>query len=520
MRKLILSLLLAVAIIVPAEATLRNTQRFEFFDNVGGLNDKFSPVSIADDESSDLQNVNYTVGGAIQKRKGFSSDNSAYLAGAVTGLFEHTNTSGTRFLIATGGDKIYKYDSLDGIPDDITGGVTIASSSTTLFDFVTANGNMIATNQTNPVIRWTGGATVNTIATAPQGQWIAFHQNITFVGNTITDTTGASDVQPSRVYFSNVKDEITWTSTDFIDVGKDDGQEITGLVPMLDTLYIFKDDSIYRLSGTNRDDFVLSLMVNGMGCVGGHTIQIIDNRFLFQDTDGFYIYDGGINVRKISTKIEGTLDGINESRNPQNVSANFKRLNQYWCGVANGASSVTNLILVYDYFHDAWTKYVGIPAQAFTTVLDTNSKEQLYHGDFNLGAVFLQEDGDNDFGQPINAYYQTKWYRFPQIVQSEKVWRLLRVFAEDDGNWDLTIEMKKDFSSSSTSDTMTLTGTGGVWGTAIWGTDVWGGDQVIIGRFHPELRENFFQLRFSNSGLDETFKVLGYQMFIEPQQRI
>ena len=179
MKKFII-LILILLLSFQAEAVLRKTTRFEFFNNSGGLNDKLSPVVIKDNEASDLQNVEFSQGGAIQKRKGFASDNLVVLNGSVTGLFQYKQNDGTKFFISTIGDKIYKEDDLDGVKDDITGGVTISSGSNYLFTFTTANNKLLATNSLNDVITWDGTGNATNITSAPQGKYIAFHQNIVF----------------------------------------------------------------------------------------------------------------------------------------------------------------------------------------------------------------------------------------------------------------------------------------------------------------------------------------------------
>ncbi len=512
MKKLLLIILSLFLLTNVCNATLRQIRKFEFFNNSGGLNDKVSPLIIDDTEASDIQNVNFTVGGAIQKRNGYASDNNTLLIGTPTGLFQYVQNDGTEFLITTAGSKIYKMDDLDGTFDDITGAVTIASSSTTLFDFVIASNSVYCTNQTNPVISWAGTGNVSAVTAAPQGKWIGYHQNILFIAN--------QSSFPSRIQFSNVVDPGTWTSTDWIDIGKGDGSGINGLAVLLDTLYIFKENAIYRLSGTNRDDFVLSRMVTDVGCTSGHSIQVINNKIIFQAKDGIYIYDGGINIRKISSKIDATVDDLVATRNQFSVSGNFKRLTQYWLSVTSGSGTKHNLILVYDYFNDAWTKYTGIDANAMTTLNDNDDVEQLFTGSAATQSVYKQDSGTSDDGGAIDAFYTTKWYRFPEIIQSDKVLRLIRVFVEDSGNWNLTVEAKQDFAVSTFSDILNLDSGGAKWGAGIWGTSVWGGTSVIVGRFNVGLRKNFFQLTFSNPNADEPFKILGFELFVESLDRV
>ena len=98
--------------------------------------------------------------------------------------------------------------------------------------------------------------------------------------------------------------------------------------------------------------------------------------------------------------------------------------------------------------------------------------------------------------------------------------RLLRVFAKADGSWDLTVDSKQDFASSTASDTITLAVSADVYGTGLYGTAIYGGDAIIIGRIHLELRKSFFQFTFSNSNANEPFTIFGWEIFVEPTDRI
>jgi hypothetical protein len=302
-----------------------------------------------------------------------------------------------------------------------------------------------------------------------------------------------------------------------VSVETDDGSIIRAIVPGFDALYIWKDYSIWRLSGDDKDNFKLQRMVSGTGCRSPTAVARIGNDFYFTDGQGnIYLYDGAIKLKLISTKVQGTINNSNFSRWQYVVSEQFD--DDYYVAFSNTGSSTHDKVLLFDSFNTAWTKFKGINANAMTVADDGTGENTLIFGDYN-GNIYQYPSGTNDDGTAIDAYYVTKQFRFPDI-NPEKDWKLLNVFAAQKGNYNLTVETRKDFETSGTTQDINLLGDSSLWGTAIYGISKYGGQNIIIGRIEVNKEGKFFQAKFSNSILDQPWEVKGYQIFTEGSDRL
>ena len=49
------------------------------------------------------------------------------------------------------------------------------------------------------------------------------------------------------LYYSTIADKDAWSTLDFLQIGVDDGDIVTGMVAFANRLYVFKRFSIYRV---------------------------------------------------------------------------------------------------------------------------------------------------------------------------------------------------------------------------------------------------------------------------------
>jgi hypothetical protein len=89
--------------------------------NSGGLNSTSSALALKQNESSDLQNIDFNRFGSFLKRGGYTQLNTVAFNGGATfvGLHWLQLSSGSNFLIGVAGNSIAKMDSLDGTWDVI-----------------------------------------------------------------------------------------------------------------------------------------------------------------------------------------------------------------------------------------------------------------------------------------------------------------------------------------------------------------------------------------------------------------
>lgn len=534
MRLLTGLLLLSFVFVPPTVRADVPWQAFEFFKLSGGLNDSFDPTAIEPAEASDLQNVVFTTGGAIKKRDGFSRLNSSASptsSGVTTGGHFYKLSSGTRYLVRlvndASGDLIQKMDygagtaGPDGTWDDITGATAIAVGNDSQGDFTQAFDTLIiedGVNTTAP-LKWTGSGNAAALGgSPPEATMVEYHKNHLW-------SAGDTDTR-SRVVFSNICTTSstcleTYTATDFFELDTNDGQVVTGLKSGLDCLYVWKTSSIWRICGASRDTFTQEQMVRDIGTNSNSSITVINNQFLFKTQLGDYaVYDGGINVKIISSKIEGTLTALNLNRIDAVRAVAFDDgtgdQDYYVCETASGATT-HNRVLLYDTFHQAWTKFTGLNCNALWTYEIGTLEQAIAFGDYS-GFVSRYPDTTADAGAAISAYWQSGQLRIPEIPM-RKTFRVSQLYVEQSGSYNLTFTHRLDFEAAGTSTSCSLAGTGALYDTAVWDSDAYADLTTTICRVEINEGDYFFQWRVSNNAASQPWVVKGLRLWVESTQR-
>ena len=496
----------------------------------GGLNSTAGPLSLEDNESPDLQNVDFNKFGSVVKRNGYTALNTSAITGTPNsdGLywFEYDDSgTTTRKLVNIAEGKLYKQDALDGTWDDETNGLTITKDNTC--DFATFLDTLYVVNGTDTPFEWDGDASSATTSTLPTNvtipKYVAEFNNYLFYGH----VTVSSVAFKSRIYWSNIKSTATWSATHFIDVAKEDGQEITGLKVLGERLIIFKTRSIYTLYFTGDADIPFILPGGGkthssVGCVGAGTIQEVDNGLVFLSSDGFYFFDGN-NSFKISDKITTTLLGYNNTRFSVGTSLVQKTKNRYWCALTTSGGSTNDRIVVWDYFNNAWTVYVGLNASAMTITYPSGVEERPYFADYG-GFVYRgdvtseKDDYPSNVATKITAWYKTNWKHFNDLVDQKGVPQVTIYYQTS--NSTLSFGYSYDFSESGAANSGALPGTDylqtfstsagtSAYGTAAYGTGTYarsGGDVI---RRSLTGRGRVVQFMWGNNVLAQTFQIDG-----------
>jgi len=531
MKKLITILISALLISTSAYAEIK-WPRLDFFDYSGGLNDSFSAIKVADNEATSLQNVVFTSSGSFETRGGFTTTMTGTTLGAsvdTNGLVFYQPTSGTRFLVGVFSDnKIRKMDyTVGGGPDggfnanggdiggdDITGSLSFSVDQDDIASFAIGEDTLIiedGLNTTAPYI-YTGSGNATTIGgTPPNCTMVAYHKRQAFCAG--------NDANPSTLFFSDIDDINNWSTglSGSTPIETNDGSNITAIEPGFDSMYAWKDESIWRLSGDDKDNYVLERMVKDVGTCSSDSVQIIGNDFIFTDCKGdTYIYDGGIKVRLISKKVEGTRDASNFTRFA-NVRTEILDKN-YYSSFSSTGNSTHDTVMVFDTFNLAWTKFSGLNINAMGVGDDSAGKDILYFGDYT-GFIYEYPSGTNDNGSAIDMLYVTKQFSFPQL-SFNKSFKIMNVIVKQAGDYDLTVEVRKDFISTGETQNVNLAASTSAYGTAIYGTDAYGGDNIIVGRLEFNLEGQFFQIKYSNDGINEPIEVRGNNIYIERSDRI
>lgn len=535
--------------------------KHSYFKNWGGLNDNLSTLEVADNEATDIQNVLFDNGGALIKRYGYQNlvgnRTATYKLGAnvtgVPGIAFYQKTSGSKYIFAVGNSSAQAtgysktIDASGGIPGGAwssqgTGNLPASYTNDQLVKFSVAENILVMTvngsaaNTTYPAA-WEATGNVYQFTTdtdCPKAKYNEYHKNILFVGGDPNN--------PSRISFSDLTGGIkVWVATDFFDLDKNNGQYITGLVSAFGNLYIFENNSIWMLSGSNRDDFSLQKMVDNVGTLSQQSISIVNNNIFFiTSQNDIAVYDGAFGVRFLSSKIRNTIGQNNFNRAPQSLglaysSYRYKDLD-YYASESTVGSSVNNQVLLFDTYREAWTKIQNFSPNSWTVIPNSLGVNELVFGDYNGLIYFYPSIGTyNDVSNScsgaspctttspaIYSFYQTKWFQFTNDALGDKYLKLLKTYISNSSTFSSTLmtEIKNDYIASGNVYVFNYNPSGALWGVSLWGDATWGGGGLTIDRNEPNLGTQMFQIRYSNNGSDQDMTILGFEQFIEPTDRI
>lgn len=492
----------------------------------GGLNTTSGALSLQNNESSNLQNVDFDKFGSVLSRNGYAALNTTAITSSpdIDGLhwFEYDNAGVmSRYAISVAGGKLYKMDDLDGSWDNITGSLTITAGNHC--DFENFLNEVYITNNEDAPFKWSGSGngsemTVPTNLTAVK--FIKQFNNYLFLANVVVDGTRHG----SRVYYSNYKDTSTWTATDYIEVALNDGQEITGFRVLGNRLVVYKNRSIYNIFFSGDSDIPFILPDGGksnssVGCSCGWTIQDVDNGHVFMSYDGFYFYDGS-NSYKISDRINRTFLGMNMAKLNIACSLVQRNKNRYICALPSSAQIENNRVFVWDWANNAWSIYTGMAPSAMATFYVNGYDERPYWGDYS-GFVYRGDIGVDDYPlnvqTAINSIYFTNWRFYDDLVNKKGIPQV--VIYHQISNSILTFGYSYDFEGDNGglasadinqySQTVDLSSSSDVYGTGVYGTATYAGVGGKVVRRDLTGRGRVIRFCFSNNTIGESFQIDG-----------
>lgn len=385
-------------------------------------------------------------------------------------------------------------------------------------------GQIVATSTAAPatsgnLVR-TGGAGDNPIAYSSFGANVAIttakdvcqFQNYLFMANVTFNGT----VEKSRIVWCNIKDDLTWLATSFIDIARNDGQQIMRVQALGDRLVIFKERSIYNLFFTGDADipFTVQESDSNVGCVAQHSVQEVENGLVFLSFDGFYYYDAN-NSYKISLQIQTTLLSYNATRFNQARSMVQKNKNRYFCSMPSQGQTNNDTVVVWDWQLNAFSLYGGITANSMQTIYVGAIDERIYFGDYS-GFVYRMDTGPDDY--PLNvqtaitAYYYTNWKHYDDIVDQKGVPNIVLYYQNNSAV--LTLAYSYDFESADTYiQTLSMATSTSVYGTAVYGTGTYAGQGGAQQRRDLDGRGRVVRFGFKNATIGETFQIDGLGSF-------
>lgn len=491
----------------------------------GGLNSASGPLSLQNNESTDLQNIDFNKFGSILKRNGYNALNTTAITSSPQsdGLYWYEFVTAGAYdskLLNVADGKLYKMDSLNGTWNDVTGAITITAGK--FCDFETFLSEAYVTNNYDLPFKWTGSgnAAVMTVpASLTKAKCVALFNNYLFLANCVVGGV----THKSRLCWSNIGDTNTWGSANFIDIARNDGQEIQRVITLGDRFVVFKTRSIYIVgfTGDNNIPFIVQKSASAVGCIAPFSVQELENGLVFLSHDGLYYFDGN-NSYKISDRIQTTIDGFNQTRLSNARSMVKGKKNQYFCSFSSSSSNTNDRVLVWDFSLNAWSVYKGMACSSMSKVFVNGIEERIYFGDYS-GFVYRADVGSDDYPlntrTAISAYYYTNWKNFEDLVNQKGIGSV--VIYHQITNAVLTFSYSYDFENADTySQTLSLATSGSVYGVGLYGTATYAGTGGYQQRRDLAGRGRVVRFKFSNSNLGETFSVDGIGSYVHLETNV
>jgi hypothetical protein len=205
-----------------------------------------------------------------------------------------------------------------------------------------------------------------------------------------------------------------------IPVNLNDGQIIRGIHVWQGALYVFKNNSIYRISYTGNlgiSPFFVDKLQGEIGCLSHWTIKETNIGLVFLSVQGpAVVYGSQVAMIPASSTILNMFqttdaNSFNTGAMIYSTGLLYSAKKQIWWGVSSNSATVRDKVLIYDYEKQIFWTDDGISANYFAIVGDTNGFPQPWSGDYSA-QIFRHDNGLDDNGSAINWYYSTPWMSF------------------------------------------------------------------------------------------------------------
>lgn len=451
----------------------RTQQLVEQFNFSGGLNLTSDAIHVKDTETVDCLNVDFDTRGAVKKRKGSIQRGATDANDDFDFLLPYRTPAGASNLLVASQGQLTQYADSSYVRANIA---SSSQSAGALNHGVAAGASAYLVNNADATLK-INGTTASRLGTAagatgnhPRARYVTFHKNRLFFGNC---NAGAN---PSRVIFTgsdaNPADLEYFKTLSTVDFDPDDGDEITGIVPFLDQLTVFKRNKIFTLRGNQPSSFIRVLANPALGCVAPRTACAWDKGVMFLSTRGVFSFDGA-RATRVSEKIDPALNELPADTLSAASALIFQQ--RYYLFVNQSAVGVNNdTVYVFDFTTGTWTKYSGWNIRQAAIWNRVGGDEFFGIDDASRSKLLQYRIGTNDAGAAITASFVSKWFDFG-VPERRKMARRMYVYFEAEALQQVQIDVFKSYQTVGPSQYLVdLDPLGWVWGTSRWGTDRWG----------------------------------------------
>lgn len=340
------------------------------------------------------------------------------------------------------------------------------------------------------------------VSAFPQAAYSITYKNYMFAAGTTAN--------PSRVYWSSLKDPTTWPAANFVDVNPDDGFPIVGLVYDGQSIVILKTNSAWKLAGDTFDPANPTYTLTQIYTPSDFRVnspqswQLLSDGFIILGARGFYTYNGAGAFSKMFkydiirgefTNIAFSNQGVipTASAEPASIIVD----GNYWLQVPYKLSTISTADKELTYVIDKSGAVWKWQATANGIISDfAYLKGTLYGVNSWSGGTpgIIQLDTGNSDAQTtaISGTFQTKIIEFANMQRFGRAY----VYYKKQSAGNLTFSYSIDGGSFSSNTIDMTSGTG---------TDT-KSSPIVIGQVGRTI-----QFQFSNAVAAQTFEIFGIE---------
>jgi hypothetical protein len=394
-----------------------------FYNLAGGINQAASKTALGLDTKklywSDSKNVEILQNSGIIRQKGNTLLLQLTATEEIIALHQLRDGKTYNLLIATSAGNLYVYGAksetltllsktIDGSARvnsvDFLDGVVVGSKTNALFYINNDDG--YAVESCNLVDSSSNAIKADVICVFAGRIWVGSGATLYYSAlGTYNDFTTANDAG----YINNF----------YIDTN-----DITALKPYKDYLAIYKENSVYLLSGSSNDDFAIVPFAD-KGTASFSGVVTVNNKQYFINQGIFSMEQAGLLSQiqlgeELSLKIKPEFDKFDKTRFDEIIILHYEAKNQIWFFIPYNNDEYFYTVWIYSYVNDAWFKRV-LPQNITTAclfddyILTADSTGKVYKEDFgntfNGDAIeFMWKSpflagGDSNVKKTIEEFY-------------------------------------------------------------------------------------------------------------------
>ncbi len=275
----------------------------------------------------------------------------------------------------------------------------LSTSATVTWDWVVFNNTLIGLSGNNVVKKWGGaGATFGDLGgTPPQSKYGSHHavDFLFFAGHTSN---------PSQVRYSDTATAETWPVGNTLEIGRNDNQIITGLQRFGDSTIVFKNSSIWLVSGNTPTDFSPTPTPSDVGCIAPNSIVLTDAGVFFWSEAGPALFNGYKSIL-LGKRLKTILDEVDWTAPHKIWSAYYPARKQVLITYQRSGQSAQDRMLLLDLYRlnenkdqpPAIWPITAEGAQVMTNVSDATTKIRKIMMGHSSGHVTTFDNGSTTF---------------------------------------------------------------------------------------------------------------------------